>query len=420
MAAVCIRSSIVQITLADFMRGTAAGSEAEAILRRCVHCGFCTATCPTYQLLGDELDGPRGRIYLIKQMLEGAVPTQSSQLHLDRCLTCLNCETTCPSGVQYGRLVGIGREVAQRRVPRPLRQRLARALVRSLCNGPWFGPALWLGRVLRPLLPPLLRRKIPARRAPGAWPTRQHPRQMLLPAGCVQPSLAPNIDAATARVLDAMGIQTVVPDGGGGCCGALRHHTDDASGALAQARRNIDAWWPLIEAGAEAIVINASGCGAHLREYGHLLRDDPVYAERAARISALTRDLAEVIPALLGPRLPPFRDGIAARVAFHPPCTLQHAQHIRGVVEALLRACGAEVVPFRDAHLCCGSAGSYSLLQPELSAQLRDQKLGALLEARPDVILSANVGCITHLAGRSPVTVSHWIEWLDDRLGPTG
>ncbi len=397
------------------MRGTAAGTEAEAILRRCVHCGFCTATCPTYQLLGDELDGPRGRIYLIKQMLEGAVPTQSTQLHLDRCLTCLNCETTCPSGVQYGRLVGIGREVVQQRVTRPLQQRLARALVRSLCNGPWFAPALRLGRLLRPLLPPMLRAKIPPRRPPGAWPTRQHQRRMLLLAGCVQPSLAPNIDAATARVLDALGVQAMVAHGSG-CCGALRHHTDDAAGALAQARRNIDAWWPHIEAGTEAIVINASGCGAHVREYAHLLRDDPVYAERAAKISAHTRDVAEVIPTLLAPRLPLRRGGLAQRVAFHPPCTLQHAQRIRGVVEALLRDCGAEVVGFRDAQACCGSAGTYSLLQPELSTQLRDRKLEALLEARPEVILSANVGCITHLAAKAPVTVSHWIEWLDGQL----
>jgi glycolate oxidase iron-sulfur subunit len=405
----------VQITLADFMRGTDAGSEAEAILHRCVHCGFCNATCPTYQLLGDELDGPRGRIYLIKQMLEGAPATQSTQLHLDRCLTCLNCETTCPSGVQYGRLVGIGREVAQQHVPRPLRQRLARALVRELCNGPWFAPALWLGRVLRPLLPERLRDKIPRRQAPGAWPARQHSRKMLLLAGCVQPSLAPNIDAATARVLDAAGVQAVVA-AGSGCCGALRHHTDDADGALAQARRNIDAWWPHLEAGAEAIVMNASGCGAHVREYGHLLRDEPRYAERARKVSDLMRDLAEVVPPLLAPRLPPGRDGIAGRVAFHPPCTLQHAQRIRGVVESLLRAWGAEVVSFRDGHACCGSAGSYSLLQPELSAQLRQRKLEALLEAQPEVILSANVGCITHLAARSPVKVSHWIEWLDEQL----
>jgi glycolate oxidase iron-sulfur subunit len=404
----------VQITLADFVRGTAAGEEAAAIVRRCVHCGFCTATCPTYQLLGDELDGPRGRIYLIKQMLEGAATTPSTQLHLDRCLTCLNCETTCPSGVQYGRLVHIGRDVARKTVSRPLLQRLMRALVREFCDGPLFAPALRLGRALRPLLPPKLRRRIPPRRAAGSWPARRHGRRMLLLAGCVQPSLAPNIDAATARVLDSLGVETLVA-AGSGCCGAVRQHTDDPDGALAHARRNIDAWWPHLEAGAEAIVMNASGCGALVREYGHLLRQDPRYAERAAKVSALTRDIAEIVPELLAPRLP-LPAGSAGRVAFHPPCTLQHGQRIRGVVEALLRACGAEVVPFREPHLCCGSAGTYSLLLPQLSTQLRDRKLAALIEAGPEIILSANVGCITHLAGGSPVKVSHWIEWLDERL----
>jgi glycolate oxidase iron-sulfur subunit len=415
MAADCIRSSIVQIALADFIRNTNAGTEAEAILRRCVHCGFCTATCPTYQLLGDELDGPRGRIYLIKQMLEGAQPTRSTQLHLDRCLTCLNCETSCPSGVQYGRLVDIGREVAATRVARPLGSRLQRALVRELCDGPWFGAALWLGRALRPVLPPAWRQKVQPRTQAGVWPTRQHDRKMLLLAGCVQPSLAPNIDAATARVLDRLGIELIVaPESG--CCGGLRRHTDDPDGALAQAKRNIDAWWPRLEAGAEGIVMNASGCGAIVREYGHVLRHDPMYAARAARVSELTRDLAEVVPALLAPRLPLARAGAAGRVAFHPPCTLQHAQRIRGVVEGLLRACGAEVVAFKDPHLCCGSAGTYSLLQPVIAGQLRDRKLTALLEAQPEAILSANVGCISHLAGKSPVKVSHWIEWLDAQL----
>ena len=405
----------MQVTLAEFMRETPAGAEAEAILRRCVHCGFCTATCPTYQLLGDELDGPRGRIYLIKQMLEGAEASHSTQLHLDRCLTCLNCETSCPSGVRYGRLVEIGRQVAAERVRRPAANRRWRALVRELCDGPFFPLLLGLGRALRPLLPSALRQKVLPRRAPGAWPTTRHARQVLLLAGCVQPSLAPNIDAATARVLDALGIESVLARGSG-CCGGLRRHTDDVDGALRQARRNIDAWWPHIEAGAEAVVMNASGCGAVVREYGHVLRHDPLYADKAARVSALTRDLAEIVPALLAPRLPLAPAGSAGRIAFHPPCTLQHAQRIRGVVEALLRACGAELVSVKEAHLCCGSAGTYSLLQPELSAQLRDQKISALQAAQPERILSANVGCIAHLAAKSAVRVDHWIEWLDDQL----
>jgi glycolate oxidase iron-sulfur subunit len=396
----------MQITLAEFVRNTPEGDEAADILRRCVHCGFCTATCPTYQILGDELDGPRGRIYLIKQMLEGAKPTHRTQQHLDRCLTCLNCETTCPSGVQYGRLVDIGRQVAGQRAPRPWHAQLWRALIRGFCAGPLFAPALGLARVLRLFPPP---------RQSGAWPTGRHARRMLLLAGCVQPSMAPNINAATARVFDALGIELLVAPASG-CCGAIRHHTDDPGGALADARRNIDAWWPHIESGVEAIVMNASGCGSMTREYGHLLRLDPVYAAKAARVSALVRDVAEVVPALLAPRLPQLARGRSERIVFHPPCTLQHAQRIRGVVEALLRDCGAQVLSIRDSHLCCGSAGTYSLLQPALSGQLRDRKLTALLAGAPETILSANVGCISHLAGRAPVTVQHWIEWVDARL----
>jgi glycolate oxidase iron-sulfur subunit len=396
----------MQITLAEFVRDTPAGEEAADILRRCVHCGFCTATCPTYQILGDELDGPRGRIYLIKQMLEGAEPTHRTQQHLDRCLTCLNCETTCPSGVQYGRLVDIGRQVARQRRPRPWPARLLRALIRGFCTGPLFAPALGLARLLH-LFPP--------RRDAGAWPTRQHARRMLLLAGCVQPSMAPNINAATARVFDALGIQLLVA-AGSGCCGAIHHHTDDPNGALTEARRNIDSWWGHLESGVEAIVMNASGCGAMTREYGHLLRLDPQYAVKAARVSAMVRDVSEVLPALLAPRLPQLARGRSERVVFHPPCSLQHAQRVRGVVETLLRGCGAQVMPVRDSHLCCGSAGTYSLLQPELAGQLRDRKLEVLLAGAPETILSANVGCIAHLAARAPITVQHWIEWLDARL----
>jgi glycolate oxidase iron-sulfur subunit len=400
----------MQIALAEFIRDTAAGKEAADILGRCVHCGFCTATCPTYQILGDELDGPRGRIYLIKQMLEGAEPTHRTQQHLDRCLTCLNCETTCPSGVQYGRLVDIGRQVARQRTPRPWPARFWRALIRGFCAGPLFAPALGLARLLRLFPPP---------RDSGAWPTARHTRRMLLLTGCVQPSMAPNINAATARVFDALGIELLVA-AGSGCCGAIRHHTDDPDGSLADARRNIDAWWPHIESGVEAIIMNASGCGAMTREYGHLLRLDPIYAAKAARVSALVRDVAEVLPGLLAPRLSQLARGRPERVAFHPPCTLQHAQRIRGVVENLLRDCGAQVMPVRDSHLCCGSAGTYSLLQPELSGQLRTRKLEALLAGAPETILSANVGCISHLASRAPVTVQHWIEWVDARLAASG
>jgi glycolate oxidase iron-sulfur subunit len=405
----------MQITLADFVRDTPEGEQAEAILRKCVHCGFCTATCPTYQLLGDELDGPRGRIYLIKQVLEGVEPTLSTQQHLDRCLTCLSCETTCPSGVQFGRLIDIGRHVVDAKVPRSPSSQAWRTLVKQLCTGPWFAPALRLGRALRPLLPPKLKHKILPRRAASAWPNRRHARKMLLLAGCVQPSMIPNINAATARVFDTLGIELIVPPVAA-CCGAIRHHMNDQSGALVDARRNIDAWWPHIAAGAEAIVMNASGCGAMVRQYAYLLRHDAIYASKAARVSELTRDLAELLPPLLAPRLEMLAASKRERIAFHPPCTLQHAQNVRGVVEALLSALGAQVLPFKDSHLCCGSAGTYSVLQPELANRLRDRKLEALMAARPDTILSANVGCIAHLAGTSPVTVQHWIEWVDARL----
>jgi len=411
--------------LADWLKGTPDGEEAEAILRSCVHCGFCTATCPTYQLLGDERDGPRGRIYLIKQVTEGVVPGRDTQLHLDRCLTCRNCESTCPSGVRYGRLVDIGRHLVEQRVPRPASEKLMRTALREGLTRRWlFDPAMRAGQMLRPLLPAALKAKVPERRPAGAWPQRSHARRVLLPAGCVQPAMMPAIDAATARVLDALGVQAIVARGSG-CCGAIRHHLSDAAGALDEVRRNVDAWWPFVEGaeaaagpGVEAIVVNASGCGAMLADYGHLLRHDPAYAERAARVSALVRDLSvflaperERLQALL--QAPAGQPAPPARLAFHPPCTLQHGQQVRGAVEGLLAACGAEVLPFAEPHLCCGSAGTYSVLQAGLSRQLRDRKLGHLRAVSPDTILSANVGCLAHLQSGTDTPVRHWIEWLD-------
>jgi glycolate oxidase iron-sulfur subunit len=407
----------MQTKLADFIKDTADGREAEAILRKCVHCGFCTATCPTYQLLGDELDGPRGRIYLIKQVLEGEKPTAKTQLHLDRCLTCRNCETTCPSGVQYGRLVDIGRKVVDELVPRGVGDSLTRSALKAGLTSPVFGPAMKLGQMVRPLLPQTLKNKVPAAQAAGAWPARSHSRKMLLLAGCVQPAMQPNINAATARVLDALGIETVIPRAVG-CCGAIRYHLNDHDGGLDEARRNIDAWLPHLEAGAEAILMNASGCGAMVKEYGHLLRDDPAYAAKAERVSAATRDIAEVLPGLSTEIRARLGDGTstATRVVFHPPCTLQHAQKIRGTVEALLTSLGAEVAPVGENHFCCGSAGTYSVLQPALSIQLRDRRLAHLQAPHPEVILSANIGCITHLQTGTETRVMHWIEWLDARL----
>jgi glycolate oxidase iron-sulfur subunit len=409
----------VETHLAEWIRGTPDGIEAESILRACVHCGFCNATCPTYQLLGDELDGPRGRIYQIKQMLEGGSPSESTQLHLDRCLTCMNCETTCPSGVRYGRLVEIGRAAVEQRVPRSTEQRWQRALLRRFVTGWLFAPAVRVGRLLRPLLPQRLRAKLPIARDRGGWPTRTHARKVLLLNGCVQPALMPAIDAATARVLDAIGIEAIV-ESRSGCCGAIDYHLTATEAAKAAARRNIDAWWPHIVRGAEAIVINASGCGAMVKDYEHLLHDDPAYAMKALRVVALTLDLAELLApmqqTLITKCSNPQTQSPPRRIAFHPPCTLQHTQKIRGAVEGILSALGAELVAVNDAHLCCGSAGSYSLLQPELSQQLRARKLENLERGQPQMILSANIGCLAHLETGTGIPVRHWIEWVDGLL----
>lgn len=404
----------MQTNLADFIKDTPEGQEADAILRSCVHCGFCTATCPTYQLLGDELDGPRGRIYLIKQVLEGKAATEKTQMHLDRCLTCRNCESTCPSGVQYGRLVDIGRGIVEKQVKRPLAQQLVRtALKEILPRKSVFNPAMKMGQLVRPLLPGVLKNKVPQARPAGVWPSRSHARKMLLLDGCVQPAMSPNINAATARVLDALEVQLIIAPKAG-CCGAIRHHLNDQDGALDDMRRNIDAWWPYVEAGAEAIVMTASGCGVTVKEYGHLLAHDPAYAARAARISELTKDLSEIMPA--------FEQQLAAkvkvkkRVAYHPPCTLQHGQQIRGKVEGVLRAVGVDVTLCADSHLCCGSAGTYSVLQPELSYQLRDNKLKNLEATQADEIVSANIGCLTHLQSGTDTPVRHWVELIDSAL----
>ncbi|MEP6938237.1 MAG: glycolate oxidase subunit GlcF [Rudaea sp.] len=411
----------METRLADWIRDSADGREADAILRSCVHCGFCNATCPTYQLLGDELDGPRGRIYQIKRMLEGAQPGAATRLHLDRCLTCTNCETTCPSGVRYGRLVEIGRGVLEQRAQRPAGQRLVRALLRHLLTQrALFGAGVRVGRALRAALPASVARRLPVLRGDVTVPRSAHARKVLLLRGCVQPALIPNIDAASTRVLDRLGIESVVA-AESGCCGAIDLHLGAADAAQMRARRNIDAWWPHIEAGVEAIVINASGCAAVTKDYAHLLRDDGAYAAKAQRIVGLVRDIAEYLPPLLAQLANAHLDPVAdapRRVAFHPPCTLQHTQKIRGSVEVALRAFGADLVPVAEAHLCCGSAGTYSILQPALALRLRARKLDNLQRAAPEMILSSNIGCLAHLEPAAGVPVRHWIEWVDARLRP--
>jgi glycolate oxidase iron-sulfur subunit len=391
---------------------TPQGQEADRILRACVHCGFCTATCPTYQLLGDELDGPRGRIYLIKQLLEGKAVSGKTQSHLDRCLTCRSCETTCPSGVQYGRLVDIGRELVEERVGRPLWVSVKRTLLRKLLPYPGrVNPLLALGRLIKPLLPADLGRKLPARQngQSRSRPVTTHPRRMLVLEGCVQSVATPATNAAAARVLDKLGIQLVNPKGTG-CCGAVSQHLSAPEESRDFIRRNIDSWWPQIEAGAEAILISASGCGAMVKEYGHLLRDDSAYAEKAARVAALAKDIGEV---LRDEPLPLERIQLKhKRIAFHSPCTLQHGQQLDGVVEGILRKAGFKLSPVADAHLCCGSAGTYSILQPELSQRLLHNKLKALEADAPELIATANIGCQLHLAGGTATPVVHWMELL--------
>lgn len=404
----------MQTKLADEFKNTDEGRTADRILRSCVHCGFCTATCPTYQLLGDELDGPRGRIYLIKQVLEGAPVTGKTQLHLDRCLTCRACETTCPSGVEYGRLVDIGRAVVDRKVKRPWTVRATHWLLRQSIPHPLrFGPVMRVGQWLRPWLPAALRRKVPVRKNVQPWPSRRLQRRMLVLEGCAQSVITPATNAASARVFDRLGISLIAASGAG-CCGALSHHLSAAKEAQQYMRRNIDAWWPLIESGVEAIVITASGCGAVVKEYGELLAGDAEYAEKAVRVSAMCRDISEVLMVEGIQNLGNSKS--AVKVAFHSPCTLQHGQKIVGVVESLLQSVGYELTPVVDSHLCCGSAGTYSILQPELAQKLLLNKLCALEEAGPDVIATGNVGCQIHLATRSSVPVKHWIELLDERL----
>jgi glycolate oxidase iron-sulfur subunit len=407
----------MQTHLADWIRDTPQGIEADAILRKCVHCGFCLATCPTYNLLGDELDSPRGRIYLMKQMLEGAPVTRRTQLHLDRCVTCRACETTCPSGVEYGRLVDIGRDLVEQKVARAPGDRMRRWFLKNtLPHRALFGGALALGRLARPLLPASLARKIPAHNAAGVWPKPRHARRMLVLNGCVQPSMAPSINAATARVLDRLGI-SLIDVRRAGCCGAVTFHLNYQDESLAYVKANIDAWWPHVEAGAEAIVITASGCGTMVKEYGHLLSHDPAYAQKAARISAMSRDVSEVIAAERAGVAKRLRPGpFTRKIAFHSPCSLQHGLKITGVVESLLREAGFALTAVPDPHLCCGSAGTYSLLKPGISQQLLRNKVSALESGHPELIATANIGCLAHIQSGTARQVIHWIELLDARM----
>ncbi|MFK7994456.1 MAG: glycolate oxidase subunit GlcF [Granulosicoccus sp.] len=406
----------MQTTLAPELANDPRAIAAEAVLRKCVHCGFCLATCPTYNLLGDELDSPRGRIYLIKQVFEGHAPTQTTRTHLDRCLSCRNCETTCPSGVEYGHLVDLGRSIVEEKVPRGGREKwLRKGILSVLPYSKRVAPLVKLGQIVKPLLPASLARSVPLKQSPRPTPDARHDRHMLVLDGCVQPSMSPATNASAARVLDAFGI-TLKGAENSGCCGAVHYHLNEQDNARHFIRRNIDAWWPSIEAGAEALIVTASGCGVMVKDYAHILADDPAYADKARKVSELARDIVEVLVDVLSKEdVSCYVEAAASvgRVAFHAPCTLQHGQKLPQVTESLLGRLGFTLVPVADAHTCCGSAGTYSIFQPVISKQLKDNKVRNLLAGQPDVIATANIGCQLQIQGGAGQAVVHWIELVD-------
>ncbi len=401
----------MQTQLLESLLQTPQGKKADEILRSCVHCGFCTATCPTYQLLGDELDGPRGRIYQIKQVLEGAAPGRQLQTHLDRCLTCRSCETTCPSGVRYAQLLEIGREEVENRIGRKPLDALQRYMLRKLLPYPRrFNLLFRTGSLLRPLLPAVISRKIPVAGSASAWRKSAHKRKILVLEGCVQSVVTPDVNAMASKVFNKLGFE-LIRDANAGCCGAVSTHLSASEEGRQFVRNNIDAWWPHIEAGVEAVIATASGCGVMLHEYAELMAQDPEYADKAAAVSALVKDPAQILSEADLSALTP---DTSMTVAFHAPCTLQHGLQQTGVVEKILTGLGFKLVTVNDAHLCCGSAGTYSVLQPGIAGRLQQNKLENLQRDQPDIIATANVGCQLHLQAGTPVPVRHWLTLLDD------
>ena len=405
----------MQTRLPQSFLDTPNGKMADSILRSCVHCGFCTATCPTYQLTGDELDSPRGRIYLIKQMLEDQPVSRHTQIHLDRCLTCRSCETTCPSGVEYGKLIDLGREWTEKKVSRPKVERSKRWLLRKIL--PYPKRYAWLiavARFIRPVMPAKIRQAIPPRPSEGIIHRDTHARKMLMLSTCAQSVLQPNIDAAMQRVLGCFDIELAHAPASG-CCGAIDQHLSAPDSARKQMQKNIDSWWPLLQHEFECIAINASGCGSHVKEYGHYFKDDVAYREKAEFISSKAKDLSEIMSTLPLEKINKTTN--MPRIAFHSPCTLQHGLRITNQIEPLLSALGYDLMPVKDSHLCCGSAGTYSILQPDFSRQLLENKIQCLNEHKPGIIATANIGCLLHIQSQSSVPVKHWVELLDDLIG---
>ena len=389
------------------------GKEAERILQACVHCGFCTATCPTYQLDANELDSPRGRIYLIKEMLEDKPVTTVTQTHLDRCLSCQSCETTCPSGVEYHKLLNIGRHRLDQLGLRSKPEKLMRWVLGALMpKRRWFSVLLGMGQIFRPVFPASLKSLVPMKVAAGQLPTNRHSNQVILMQGCVQPGINPNINTATARVLNKLKVETILASGEV-CCGALNYHLDQQAKGLALAKTNIDLWCNYLDHGAQAIVINASGCGNFVNQYAELLKNDTNYAAKAARVVSQTKDIGQYLADL---NVKPLADAGGVKLAFHSPCTLRHGLKQHETVESLLINWGFDLTPVQDPHLCCGSAGTYSLLQPERATRLRTKKLAALTIGEPELIATANIGCQSHLQSGSELPVQHWIEILDNLL----
>lgn len=388
--------------------------EADAILRSCVHCGFCTAVCPTYQLLGDELDGPRGRIYLIKDLLERDDIDRDVTVHIDRCLTCRACETACPSGVRYGRLLDIGRNMITEKVTARLRTRVLGAALRSVVPSPSrLMPLLRLGQIARPLLPRALRRHVPERRAVADYPSASEApeKRVIVLRGCVQRAATPNVNRALEYLLSTqrVGVDCVEEEG---CCGALDYHLGLAGAheaGMARMRALIDALYPRLGT-VDAIVSTASGCGVTVKEYGEIFSTDDEYRDKAKAIAAQCVDASEYLARF------DFRVPRRRRIAFQSPCTLQHGQQLAGAVEKILDAAGFELLPVAEAQLCCGSAGTYSILQPALSRRLLSNKLVALTANDPEVIATANVGCQLHLQAATAIPVMHWVELLANEI----